>query len=59
MNMNCKCNCCCKADVCSEKAAYTEDISRIKEAIKSSKTQVSIRCEAFLANPATRNIAHE
>lgn len=61
MNTSYKCNCCCKEDVCNKKGEYTLDCNMIKQAIKSSATEVSIKCKYFQAYSTTikRGEEHE
>jgi hypothetical protein len=47
MNTSTKCNCCCKEDVCGKKYEYLDDVERIKAAMLSPTTEVSIKCKYF------------
>ena len=54
MNTSTKCNCCCKEDVCAIKDDYIADCRRIKDAIISEATSVSISCRHFAAHSRVR-----
>lgn len=60
MNTSFKCNCCCKENVCKFKENYIADCERIKQAINGKTTEVSIKCNEFMANqPITRGLNNE
>ncbi len=56
MNTSTKCNCCCKEDVCAIKDDYIADCKRIKDAIISEATSVSISCKHFAPNSSVRAV---
>jgi hypothetical protein len=59
MNTEQKCNCCCKEDVCSKKTDYISDCIRIRTAIASDGTEVSIKCKYFKANACDAAVRSE
>lgn len=60
MSTSTKCNCCIKEDVCAIKDDYIADCERIKAAIASSATEVSIKCKYQVEHSRTvKNLKQE